>query len=86
MECVNDWGAQTIARRLGYTAGRSVIHACKQLGLPVIRRRRTGHPRLWLYSNERLISQWEFAVAQAQRARLLGQAKGTVRGGHGKER
>jgi len=86
MDHFHYWGAQAIAKRLGYRDGRSVTYAHKQLGLPVIRRRRTGHPRLWLYTNERLVSMWELAVAQAQREQSLGQAKGTVRGGHEKAR
>ena len=80
------WGAATIARRLGYSDPKTVTYAYRRLGLPLIRRRRTSHPRLWFYSNERLISQWELAVAQAQREQSIGQAKGTVRGGHEKTR
>ncbi len=80
------WGAVAIARRLGYSNPKTVTYAYRRLGLPLIRRRRTSHPRLWFYSNERLISQWEFAVAQAQREQSLGQAKGMVRGDHEKAR
>ena len=86
MDHFHYWGAQAIAKRLGYRDGRSVTYAHKQLGLPVIRRRRTSHPRLWLYTNERLVSQWELAVAQAQREQLLTQDRGRVRSSHKKAR
>ena len=67
MDNFHYWGLDAIAKRLGYTDAKSVTRAHRQMGLPLIRRRRGGHPRLWLYTNERLISQWEFAVAHTQR-------------------
>jgi hypothetical protein len=66
------WGAPTIAQRMGWKSVKPLHRYIKVYAFPAFKRRDPRNPlrTLW-YSNEALISRWEWLMVQAERERVL---------------
>lgn len=65
------WGLRAICERMGWRSTGTPVKALIRTGFPILLRRRGSHPRLIYYTNDQLITAWEFALVRSQREELL---------------
>jgi hypothetical protein len=60
------WGLEAIAKRLDVKPG-SILRMYEHEQLPLLKRRRGAHPRLWWYTSDQLLNIWQVVIIKLQR-------------------
>ena len=65
------WGLEQICRRMQWKNRRTPVRHAMKYGFPLYLRTKTGQNRQFYYSNEKLITTWEWCRCEREIERLL---------------
>jgi len=65
------WGLEEICRRMRWKNRRTPVRHALKFGFPLYLRTKTGQSRQFYYSNEKLITAWEWLRCEREIERLL---------------
>ena len=65
------WGLGRICRRMGWKNRRTPVRQALKFGFPLYLRTKSGQKRQCYYSNEKLITAWEWCRCEREIERLL---------------
>ena len=61
------WGLEAICKRLGVRNHKTVMVYYTNYGLPMLKRRRGSHPRLWWWTVDEMLLAWQLKMCQMGR-------------------
>lgn len=65
------WGLTAICRRMSWKNARTPVRQALKHGFPLYLRTRAGQTRQFYYSNEKLITSWEWSRCEREIERLV---------------